>query len=100
MMANNSSGARSVLYGKTIDHVLEQTVLLSDGSIVISVASPRELTAPLRQIARSRVLSRRPAPRREHADEIERRFPEDAAARRRLQPRLLLDPRSPSICPS
>ena len=34
MMANNSSGARSVLYGKTIDHVLEQTVLLSDGSIV------------------------------------------------------------------
>jgi FAD/FMN-containing dehydrogenase/Fe-S oxidoreductase len=34
MMANNSSGARSVLYGKTIDHVLEQTVALSDGSIV------------------------------------------------------------------
>src|SRR3981081_543607 len=34
MMANNSCGARSVLYGKTIDHVLEQTVLLSDGSIV------------------------------------------------------------------
>ncbi|MBM3797180.1 MAG: FAD-binding protein [Acidobacteria bacterium] len=33
MMANNSAGARSVLYGKTIDHVLEQTVLLSDGSI-------------------------------------------------------------------
>src|SRR5437868_251100 len=26
MMANNSSGARSVLYGKTIDHVLEQVV--------------------------------------------------------------------------
>src|SRR4051812_16267302 len=34
MMANNSSGARSVLWGKTIDHVLEQTVLLADGSIV------------------------------------------------------------------
>ena len=31
-MANNSSGARSVLYGKTIDHVLEQDVVLSDGS--------------------------------------------------------------------
>ena len=26
MMANNSSGARSVLYGKTIDHVIEQRV--------------------------------------------------------------------------
>ena len=34
MMANNSSGARSVLYGKTIDHVLEQHVVLSDGSVV------------------------------------------------------------------
>ncbi len=34
MMANNSSGARSVVYGKTIDHVMEQTVLLSDGSVV------------------------------------------------------------------
>src|SRR5712671_3453779 len=34
MMANNSCGARSVIYGKTIDHVLEQTVILSDGSIV------------------------------------------------------------------
>jgi FAD/FMN-containing dehydrogenase/Fe-S oxidoreductase len=34
MMANNSSGARSVLYGKTIDHVLEQEAALSDGSVV------------------------------------------------------------------
>jgi FAD/FMN-containing dehydrogenase/Fe-S oxidoreductase len=33
MMANNSAGARSVLYGKTIDHVLEQHVVLSDGSL-------------------------------------------------------------------
>ena len=33
MIANNSSGARSVLYGKTIDHVLEQHVVLSDGSV-------------------------------------------------------------------
>src|SRR5262249_19846654 len=34
MVANNSSGTRSVLYGKTIDHVLELTVILSDGSVV------------------------------------------------------------------
>jgi FAD/FMN-containing dehydrogenase/Fe-S oxidoreductase len=32
MIANNSSGARSVLYGKTIDHVLELQVVLADGS--------------------------------------------------------------------
>src|SRR5262245_54163514 len=33
MIANNSSGARSVLYGKTIDHVRELDVVLSDGSL-------------------------------------------------------------------
>jgi FAD/FMN-containing dehydrogenase/Fe-S oxidoreductase len=32
MIANNSSGARSIVYGKTIDHVLELDVVLSDGS--------------------------------------------------------------------
>src|SRR3954469_7972235 len=34
MIANNSSGARSVLYGKTIDPVLELKVVLSDGIVV------------------------------------------------------------------
>ena len=34
MIANNSAGTRSVLYGKTLDYVLELTVALSDGSIV------------------------------------------------------------------
>ena len=41
-MANNSSGARSVLYGKTIDHVIEQQVVLSDG---IGRAVPRPVRA-------------------------------------------------------
>jgi FAD/FMN-containing dehydrogenase/Fe-S oxidoreductase len=33
MIANNSSGTRSVVYGKTIDHVIALKVMLSDGSI-------------------------------------------------------------------
>ena len=74
MIANNSAGARSVLYGKTIDHVLELTVLLADGGI-----------------AHFRDIDRNEAPKGEgieadlyrtalrlasdHADEIERRYP-------------------------
>ncbi len=34
MIANNSSGTRSILYGKTIDHVLELRILLADGSLL------------------------------------------------------------------
>jgi FAD/FMN-containing dehydrogenase/Fe-S oxidoreductase len=34
MTGNNSCGARSILYGKTVDHVLEVDAILSDGSRV------------------------------------------------------------------
>ena len=32
MTGNNSAGARSVIYGKTVDHVIEVDAILSDGS--------------------------------------------------------------------
>jgi len=41
MMANNSAGARSVLYGITLHHVLEQHVVFADGSL----AHLRDLSA-------------------------------------------------------
>jgi FAD/FMN-containing dehydrogenase len=53
MMANNSCGARSVLYGKTIDHVLEQTVLLSTAA---SCTSARCRAAKCRRASRSKRL--------------------------------------------
>jgi len=34
MIANNSSGTRSIRYGKTIDHVIGLTVVLSDGTVL------------------------------------------------------------------
>ena len=77
MMANNSSGARSVLYGKTIDHVLGQEVLLSDGSIVdFGPLTPADLEAASTGSSLAaqcyRVVREITA---EHAGEIERRFP-------------------------
>lgn len=33
MTGNNSCGARSIIYGKTLDHVLEAKAILSDGSL-------------------------------------------------------------------
>ena len=74
MMANNSSGARSVLYGKTIDHVLEQIVVLSDGSLAHFREMPRgEIpTGGSLEAACYAAVLRLAS---EHAAEIERRFP-------------------------
>ena len=35
MIANNSSGTKSILYGKTIDHVISLKVMLTDGSVLV-----------------------------------------------------------------
>ena len=78
MMANNSSGARSVLYGKTIDHVLEQEVVLSDGSVVqFRPLSRDERRGQVRRPAGSKpsATASSAACAQEHADEIDRRFP-------------------------
>src|SRR5262245_60347633 len=77
MMANNSSGARSVMYGKTIDHVLEQHVVLSDGSVVhLRPLTGAEVDVICRQetleAACYREVRRLAAV---HADEIDKRFP-------------------------
>ena len=34
MIGNNSSGTKSILFGKTIDHVEELKVLLADGEVI------------------------------------------------------------------
>jgi FAD/FMN-containing dehydrogenase/Fe-S oxidoreductase len=44
MIGNNSAGAHSLTYGKTLDHVLELTVILADGSeVVLKDMSPEAL---------------------------------------------------------
>ncbi|MXZ71280.1 MAG: FAD-binding protein [Acidobacteria bacterium] len=77
MISNNSSGARSVRYGKTIDHVMDLRVALADESI----AHFRPLGAPELDAACAatthegecyRTVRRLAA---SHATEIERRYP-------------------------
>ncbi len=77
MMANNSSGARSVLYGKTIDHVLEQHVVLADGTVAhlraLNGAQLENLLAADTLEGECYRVVRRLA--LEHAAEVERRYP-------------------------
>ena len=77
MMANNSCGARSMLYGKTIDHVLEQHVVLADGSVAhLRPLAPEELEAVSRghslEAAGYRAVQELAA---SCAEEIKQRFP-------------------------
>ena len=77
MIANNSSGTRSVIYGKTLDYVQELTVVLSDGSIVrAKPLGEAELETkcgqPDLEGACHRVIRDLAA---EHAAEIDRRYP-------------------------
>jgi FAD/FMN-containing dehydrogenase/Fe-S oxidoreductase len=44
MIGNNSAGAHSLTYGKTLDHVIELTMLLADGSeVVLKDLAPDEV---------------------------------------------------------
>ena len=77
MVANNSSGTRSLIYGKTIDHVLELKVLLTDGSVMHArPLDDADVEAKCTQQdpegAGYRVVRRLAA---ENADEIGRRYP-------------------------
>jgi FAD/FMN-containing dehydrogenase/Fe-S oxidoreductase len=74
MMANNSSGARSVIYGKTIDHVLAQTVALTDGSVVEFREIPRT-EIPQGNTLEAACYRTVLTLAQTHVEEIERRYP-------------------------
>lgn len=77
MIANNSSGTHSLIYGKTVDHVLELKAVLADGSVVhLEPLDEPDLEAKCRQgdlegagYRKVRSLAH------SHAAEIDRRFP-------------------------
>ncbi|PYS56023.1 MAG: oxidoreductase [Acidobacteria bacterium] len=70
MMGNNSAGSHSIVYGKTIDHVLEMDVVLSSGE-GRTLGEMKFEEAALRGDLEGRIADIV----RVHRDEIERRFP-------------------------
>lgn len=77
MIANNSAGTRSVIYGKTIDYVERLRVVLADGSLVemnpLSVTDwSLKAAQPDREGAAYRTVQHLAAT---HQDEIRRRYP-------------------------
>jgi len=78
MIANNSSGTRSVVYGKTLDYVNQLTMVMSDGSVVeLGPLDARQLSqqceAPdlsgtCHGLVRDLAF--------QHANEIEKRYPQ------------------------
>ncbi len=78
MIGNNSCGARSVIYGKTIDHVLGLRAVLADASVVdmgpLDEAEYAEKTA--RDDLEGQVYRHVRSVAADNADEIRARFPE------------------------
>lgn len=77
MIGNNSAGARSVVYGKTVDHVHELRAVLSDGTETrFAPLSRREWDQLLQAGGREGEICRTIMKvLRTHAAEIDRRFP-------------------------
>jgi len=77
MVGNNSAGARSLVYGKTVENVLEVRAVLADGSAVtFGALDALGLEAKLRQDDLEGAIYRKARALGEsHRDEIARRYP-------------------------
>ena len=76
-IGNNSCGPHSVIYGKTLDHILEVSTVLSDGSRAHfnPVAGQDLEDRLLADTLEGKIYRETRRLGREHADEIMRRFP-------------------------
>lgn len=75
MIANNSCGAHSIVYGRTVDHVRGLTVVLGDGRMVRFGAPPGDGPLDDSRADAARLVSGLGAIRDRHHEEIARRFP-------------------------
>ena len=77
MVGNNSSGTKSILYGKTVDHVLEASVLLADGTeLHLKNCPPAAYSEKASQTDREgEIYASFRKLIHTHSDEIKERFP-------------------------
>ncbi|MCB0846934.1 MAG: FAD-binding oxidoreductase, partial [Bacteroidetes bacterium] len=77
MVGNNSSGTKSILFGKTVDHVLEAEVLLSDGThLKLKSLTPEEwMQKESRDDREGEIYHKTGKLIRENIEEIKARFP-------------------------
>jgi len=77
MIGNNSGGSHSIAYGLTVEHVIELTAILADGSrVVFKELTPAELEAKARGgDTEGRIYRELLRLRAEYADEIRARYP-------------------------
>lgn len=77
MVGNNSSGTKSIIYGKTVDHILEARVVLADGTVLhLKECTPEEYAAKQAQGDREGEIYHEFRKIIEHnKEEIIRRFP-------------------------
>jgi FAD/FMN-containing dehydrogenase/Fe-S oxidoreductase len=77
MIGNNSAGARSILYGKTIDHVLEVQVVLADGSTAWFKPLDKAMVEQQgrEQTVEAHIYRQVLRIAREHRDEVLERYP-------------------------
>ncbi|MBA4054904.1 MAG: FAD-binding oxidoreductase, partial [Marivirga sp.] len=77
MVGNNSSGTKSILYGKTVDHVLEAKVLIADGTtLLLKELSFGELEVKVKQNNREGEIYKKVRETIEsNKEEIKQRFP-------------------------
>jgi len=77
MLGNNSGGSHSIAYGLTVDHVIEITALLADGSrAVFGEVTPEAFRAKMRASGLEGQIYREVARiRDQHGPEIRQRYP-------------------------
>jgi len=77
MIGNNSSGSRSIVFGKTVDNVVSVRVLLAGGdAVTLGPLTPEAVAARARlETAEGTLYRRVPEIIERNRDEVERRFP-------------------------